>query len=747
MKDEGNETALQDESAVQAVRGGDAERYRELVERHQHRVFAVAWSRVGDAALAEEATQEAFIRAYRRLWMLGDGARFAGWVSSIARRLAINFGVRHRRELNKRQLWAIEARETPAPDQPEPDPESAHTPETLRQTLAELPATHRECLVLFYLEGKSGTEAAAILGISESAFRVRLHRARAVMRERLEGKLEVSLGELRPGRTLLPAIMASVLASSSAKAATGGAGAAVVGVLGKMAATKWLIPLGSFISLIGLLPALAMSWLVARLELKNFRDQGGFRARLFHESSRWALAWVAFLMVGIWILIPGLGLSDWKMVYLLLGGIRLVQVPQMIRWLRINRSRFYVSWFVCSNVMFASVFLVGLGLMPLDWCLVLILTASFVMVFYQTQEPRRMDYNLFLRAAEGLLTCDEAGPQRAGSRTRADLFAFARFLGTRWLVTDHRWSSTKLRLKLAPARASAWGMVWAPRGWSRDSELVLEMDGRITVEMNKSDGAVLRRLFPLPSFTELQDSVSRAVALAWVRSGAGDNAGAERALGEVPESRIFIVPRARTLATSLQRGLLVGCLLFVPLSFILLKTYTGAFPAFSAGAISKRNYVRAMNALNAAATEDKRFYALGSAAKESFAAGKIEDARKYAEELLAGTPNYRGNWNYGNAVHDANVVLGRIALNDGNIGLAKEHLLAAGRSPGSPQMNSFGPNMTLAEDLAKKGERETVLEYLSLCRTFWKKDHGKLDQWTNKLKRGRTPDFGANRFF
>jgi RNA polymerase sigma-70 factor, ECF subfamily len=80
-------SAEQDQSAVAAVRSGDAERYRELVERHERRVYAVAWSRLGDAALAEEVTQEAFIRAYHRLWLLGDGAKFSGWVATIARRM------------------------------------------------------------------------------------------------------------------------------------------------------------------------------------------------------------------------------------------------------------------------------------------------------------------------------------------------------------------------------------------------------------------------------------------------------------------------------------------------------------------------------------------------------------------------------------------------------------------------------------------------------------------------------------
>src|ERR1035441_3715382 len=102
MLDERMDCVGQDSAAVSAVRGGDVERYRELVERHERRVFAVAWSRLGDAALAEEATQEAFIRGYRRLWLLGDGAKFAGWITSIARRAAINLGLRHRRDRRTR---------------------------------------------------------------------------------------------------------------------------------------------------------------------------------------------------------------------------------------------------------------------------------------------------------------------------------------------------------------------------------------------------------------------------------------------------------------------------------------------------------------------------------------------------------------------------------------------------------------------------------------------------------------------
>ena len=59
-------------------------------------------------------------------------------------------------------------------------------------------------------------------------------------------------------------------------------------------------------------------------------------------------------------------------------------------------------------------------------------------------------------------------------------------------------------------------------------------------------------------------------------------------------------------------------------------------------------------------------------------------------------------------------------------------------------MNSFGPNMSLAKDLLEKGERDTVLQYFELCRKFWTMDYGKLDEWSQEVRAGKIPRFGAN---
>ena len=158
----------------------------------------------------------------------------------------------------------------------------------------------------------------------------------------------------------------------------------------------------------------------------------------------------------------------------------------------------------------------------------------------------------------------------------------------------------------------------------------------------------------------------------------------------------------------------------------------------------KQGDQKALDKLTKATTEEERFYALDAAAKTTFEAGKIDEARKYAQELQRLLPKFKGDWNYGNAIQDTNLVMGRIAVHESHIDDAKQYLLEAGKSPGSPQMDTFGPNMSLAKDLLEKGERETVLQYFELCRKFWKMDRDRLNAWRDEVKAGRIPDFGAN---
>lgn len=140
----------------------------------------------------------------------------------------------------------------------------------------------------------------------------------------------------------------------------------------------------------------------------------------------------------------------------------------------------------------------------------------------------------------------------------------------------------------------------------------------------------------------------------------------------------------------------------------------------------------------------KEFYAATSAAPKALKDGNFDLAEALAADLLKQAEQWEKNWNYGNAIHIGNLVLGHVALERGKIDDAKAFLLKAGKTPGSPQLNSFGPNMKLAGELLAKGEKQVVLDYLQLIKAFWLPEHAKADKWKPTIESGSVPDFGAN---
>jgi hypothetical protein len=141
--------------------------------------------------------------------------------------------------------------------------------------------------------------------------------------------------------------------------------------------------------------------------------------------------------------------------------------------------------------------------------------------------------------------------------------------------------------------------------------------------------------------------------------------------------------------------------------------------------------------------EDK-FHLTREIAPLAFNAGDQVKAGMYAKDLLIQAESMKDDWDYGNAVHTANLVLGRIALSAGDIDEAKRLLLLAGKTPGSPQLESFGPDMLFAKELLEKGEKDVVIQYFTLCSAFWKMDDGKLAQWKTEVQNNEIPDFGPN---
>jgi hypothetical protein len=130
-------------------------------------------------------------------------------------------------------------------------------------------------------------------------------------------------------------------------------------------------------------------------------------------------------------------------------------------------------------------------------------------------------------------------------------------------------------------------------------------------------------------------------------------------------------------------------------------------------------------------------------ARAAFAAGEWARAEALATEALEAA-KFGVFWWTGDAIHQGNIILGRLALRASRLEDAKRYLLAAGRTPGGSSLDSLGPSMALAKDLLDRGETATVLEYLELCGQFWTANRGKLAEWTVLVRAGLKPDFGPN---
>jgi hypothetical protein len=152
----------------------------------------------------------------------------------------------------------------------------------------------------------------------------------------------------------------------------------------------------------------------------------------------------------------------------------------------------------------------------------------------------------------------------------------------------------------------------------------------------------------------------------------------------------------------------------------------------------------AQASISTSQTAYDRFLALTHAQLPAIECREYALAMAYASEALQLAPQFRQDWNYGNAIHNGHVVLGRLALVHGDVESACKELLLAGETPGSPQLDSFGPNMSLAKELLEQGQREVVVQYFEECRVFWRSDHGALKKWRILARLHIPPDFGSN---
>jgi RNA polymerase sigma-70 factor (ECF subfamily) len=164
---------------VSRARRGDRAAFGALIRRFERTALAVAFAATGDEHAAGDVTQEAFLRAWRRLDALKDDAKFAGWLCCIVRNSAADL---------RRKVRPDRAPAMPDDDR-SVDPVEAldrqETSDRIAAALGALDELSRTVVVLRYYEGLSSSAIADLLTTSRSAVDMRLSRARAMLKRLL----------------------------------------------------------------------------------------------------------------------------------------------------------------------------------------------------------------------------------------------------------------------------------------------------------------------------------------------------------------------------------------------------------------------------------------------------------------------------------------------------------------------------------------------------------------------------------
>jgi len=203
---------------------GCQQAYGRIVRASQNTVTAIALAITRDVGASEDIAQEAFLRAWQQLSQLHNHASFLPWLRQITRNLARDWlrANRHRPLSGEAAELAIgmaaDADPTPAERLQRAEEEIA-----AEELICALPEDSRETLLLYYREGQSSQQVAALLGLSDAAVRKRLSRARACVREQMLVRFGEFARHSAPG-----AAFAVTLASSLLIAAPTTASAAVV---------------------------------------------------------------------------------------------------------------------------------------------------------------------------------------------------------------------------------------------------------------------------------------------------------------------------------------------------------------------------------------------------------------------------------------------------------------------------------------------------------------------------------------
>ncbi len=184
---------MTDEEIVARVLAGETSCFEAVMRRYNQRVFRAARALLRDDALAEDLVQEAWVRVYEHLAEFAGRSSFSTWVL----RIAVHEGLARKRKSQRYtngEEPTMERFASPSPN-PEQQAAAAQIRELLERLIDTLPEANRTVLVLRDIEGLDTKETSEALDLTEENVKVRLHRARAELRDRITSQVGAQIRE------------------------------------------------------------------------------------------------------------------------------------------------------------------------------------------------------------------------------------------------------------------------------------------------------------------------------------------------------------------------------------------------------------------------------------------------------------------------------------------------------------------------------------------------------------------------
>lgn len=179
-------TGLNDNELIARVKAGDQQAYAAIVQHYQGYVFTLVLRYVPNREDAEEVAQDVFVKAYRSLADFRGDARFSTWLYTIVRTTCLSFLRRKQQPLHSLEVPGVQEAALQLRTVEVPAVEIKTKNELLRRSYGLLNTDDSTILTLYYQAEQSLDEIGRILGVEPNTAKVRLHRARTRLREKME---------------------------------------------------------------------------------------------------------------------------------------------------------------------------------------------------------------------------------------------------------------------------------------------------------------------------------------------------------------------------------------------------------------------------------------------------------------------------------------------------------------------------------------------------------------------------------